>query len=69
MAASMRSSAIRPSLGAPNCPVVSAAPTYQEWLKENYKGAFGNADLSAYFLRRAFAKAQINWNARTAGNE
>ncbi len=28
---------------------------YQDWLKERNEGAFGNADLSAYFFRRAYA--------------
>jgi very-short-patch-repair endonuclease len=33
----------------------SGGPGYLEWLLENYEGAHGNADLSAYFFRRAFA--------------
>ncbi len=32
----------------------SGGPRYLEWLLESYEGAHGNADLSAYFLRRAW---------------
>ena len=43
-----------PFLGGARLSAVQGGPAYQEWLKANYTGAFGNADVCAYFFRRAF---------------
>jgi len=44
-----------PFLGGPQLSESLGGPLYQEWLKECHSGAFGNADLCAYFFRQAFA--------------
>jgi N-6 DNA Methylase len=44
-----------PFLGGSQLSEMLGGPSYQEWLKNSHKGAFGNADLSAYFFRRAFS--------------
>jgi hypothetical protein len=44
-----------PFLGGPQLTESFGSPAYQEWLKEYNERAFGNADLSAYFFRRAFS--------------
>jgi hypothetical protein len=43
-----------PFLGGSQLSALTGGPTYQEWLKECHARAFGNADLSAYFFRRAW---------------
>lgn len=43
-----------PFLGGSQLSEMVGGPGYQEWLKELFTGAFGNADLCAYFFRRAF---------------
>ena len=43
-----------PFLGGSQLSELFGGPGYQEWLKACHEGAFGNADLSAYFFRRAF---------------
>jgi hypothetical protein len=44
-----------PFLGGPVLSQLFGGPAYQEWLKESNSRAFGNADLAAYFFRRAFS--------------
>ena len=44
-----------PFLGGPQLTHLFGGPSYQGWLKECHDQAFGNADLSAYFFRRAFS--------------
>lgn len=43
-----------PPFAGKNAITESGGPGYLEWLLNSYEGAAGNADLSAYFLRRAF---------------
>lgn len=43
-----------PFLGGSQLSELFGGPKYQEWLKACSEGAFGNADLSAYFFRRAY---------------
>jgi N-6 DNA Methylase len=43
-----------PFIGGARLSTAQGGPAYQEWLKANYTGTFGNADLCAYFFRRAF---------------
>ena len=43
-----------PFLGGSQLSELLGGADYQEWLKACNPGAFGNADLSAYFFRRAF---------------
>ena len=44
-----------PFLGGMQLSLHFGGPTYQDWLKAINVNAFGNADLCAYFFRRAFA--------------
>ena len=44
-----------PFLGGTQLTEMIGGPTYQVWLKHCHDDAFGNADLSAYFFRRAFS--------------
>ena len=44
-----------PFLGGPQLSESLGGPLYQEWLKECHSGAFGNADLCAYFFRQGFS--------------
>lgn len=43
-----------PFLGGLKLSELEGGPAYLEWLKNNYSGSFGNADLCSYFFRRAF---------------
>jgi len=44
-----------PFLGGSQLSALGGSPIYQQWLKSVNDHAFGNADVSAYFFRRAFA--------------
>lgn len=44
-----------PFMGGPQLSLSYGGPAYQNWLKATNEGAFGNADLVAYFFRRCFA--------------
>lgn len=49
-----------PFLGGSQLSEMLGGPSYQEWLKRCHDEAFGNADLAAYFFRRAFSMFRSN---------
>ncbi|NBT36208.1 MAG: class I SAM-dependent DNA methyltransferase, partial [Betaproteobacteria bacterium] len=49
-----------PFLGGPKLSELFGGPEYQDWLKDRNHGAFGNADLCAYFFRMAFDRTRVH---------